>query len=146
MSKRLVYQDRGWNIRVGLIASVFSAAGTALVASVGYAFLPPSTPAAVAYSIAVAGAAIVAGAMTVRRHLTSGVWLDGSTLVVRGPLRLVKIETDDIVSVEPRQVFVDNYCVRLRLRPGAASKAHIILALPFDHREVLRDITPRAGG
>lgn len=140
---QLVYRDPAWNLRLGLLASVFVCATVLLVASVGFVVLPDSTVAVVIYVTAVAAAIGVAALVTVRCYSHCALTREGDTLIVQGPFKLERVKAADVINIEPRQVFVDRYCVRLQLRRERPPNRVSIVALPYDQRHVLDEISGR---
>lgn len=133
------YQNRRWNRRLGLMASAFSCATAMLILSPGFIVTGGSSGATVAYLILVCGVMAFVAVATLRVYSRCGVWQNETGVTVRGPFRTYQIAGDEIASAEPRQVFVDNYCVRVRLSRGGEGPGRkvTILALPYEDRGIL---------
>lgn len=135
-----VYQNRGWNRRVGVLNGTYAGSGvtSAIYLLISVAFGGPDEVPNVAMThIAAVGPGLLAAIAVYRRAQRMAVDAGGGGISAQNVLRSVVIPPGSIESIGKAQVYNGAYCVKVRYRINGKTRSVRLRGLPIDDVRVI---------
>lgn len=139
---RPAFRDVGWNIRLGLLAALFSTSAVIAAGVAGYGALTGEDEVVLPWFVAIVGTGMAVGVWVVLRYRRCAVYRHKTSCVVVGPFRTSRIDLSSIVRVTAGRAYVGRHCAVIVSNDEGREKKVRAVALPIEKHHVLFT-TPR---